>query len=224
MTAADLVPLSQVTVLLEHMETELARIHDVDEAQAMVSRTAAIRDLSRRAKAGVAIENRVTALRVKAEMRLAELVDEGQARGEIATRGRPANPRDTGDIPATLPDLGLDDHRLAEARALARYFSPAVVDAAAAEATDHGAELTRQGLLREARAASDGLPDPRTDAQRHDSAFERVLATLRDAGAQLDRIELTPSERDRVAGLLDGCRRRLGGRPALEVVSREHVG
>lgn len=217
----DLVPLSRVTLLLERTASELSKVGTVDDARDMVDRAAAIRDLARRAKVGVAVENRVTALRVKAEIRLAELVDEGQERGEIAVRGKP---RDAGITPATLPELGIDDHRLAEARALGRYFSPRVIDAAAEEATEHGAELSRQGLLREARSNSDGLPDPRSDDQRHVAAVQRLLSAIRDVGAQLDRLDLTPDERDRAAGLLDGCRRRLGGRHSLEVVPREHIG
>lgn len=220
-----LVPLSRVTLLLERTASELAKVATIDDARDLADRAAAIRDLARRAKAGVDVENRVTALRVKAEIRLAELVDEGQQRGEIATRGGDrSKPRDSGNAPATLPELGIDDHRLAEARALGRYFSPRVIDAAAEQATEHGAELSRQGLLREARAHSDGLPDPRSDDQRHAAAVERLLSAIRDVGAQLERIDLTRDERDRVAGLLDGCRRRLGGRPSLEVVPREHVG
>lgn len=219
-----LVPLSRVTLLLERTASDLAKVSSVDDARDLIDRAAAIRDLSRRAKAGIAIENRVTALRVKAEMRLAQLVDEGQERGEIATDGRPETVRDPDSFaPARMTDLGIDRQRLAEARALNRYFSPAVIDGAAAEATEHGAELSRQGLLREARAATDSLPDPRTDDDRYRSSAERAFSTARDLGAQLDRIQLRPDDRDRMAGLLDGCRRRLGPPARLEVI-REHVG
>jgi hypothetical protein len=195
---ADLVPLSRVTLLLERTASDLAKVAHVTDAQDLVDRAAAIRDLSRRAKAGIDVENRVTALRVKAEMRLAQLVDEGQERGEIATAGDRANVRDP-DI-STLPDLGIDRQRLAEARTLNRYFSPVVVDGAADDATDL-----------------------RTDEQRHTASFDRLLSALRDLGSQLERIDLSSDERDRVVGLLDGCRRRLGSPARLEVV-REHVG
>lgn len=215
----ELVPLSRVTLLLERTVRDLASVTRADDARDLVDRVAAIRDLARRAKAGVAIENGVTALRVKAEMRMAELVDEGQERGEIATVGTNQHVRGANTQLATLPELGISAPRLTEARTLARYFSPAVVDGAAREATANGAELSRQSLLREARTASDGLPDPRTDEQRHTSSFERLLSAVRDVGTQLERIELTPGERDRVVGLLDGCRRRLGGNASLEVVA-----
>ena len=59
-----------------------------------------------------------SAIKVRALKRMAELVDEGQARGEIATRetfhGNQWNvtPQDT--PPATLTDLGITRQRLCE--------------------------------------------------------------------------------------------------------------
>lgn len=51
---------------------------------------------------------------------MAELVDEGQERGEIADKGRPVSvaASDT-SAPATLADLGITRQRLHEARKLA---------------------------------------------------------------------------------------------------------
>lgn len=163
---AALAPLSSVTLLLERTASELARVETVGDARELVDRSAAIRDLARRAKAGVDVENRVTALRVKAEMRLAELVDEGQERGEIAKGGDNPIVRDSDNRMATLPDLGIDRQRLAEARTLARHFSPAVIDGAAADATERGSELSRTALLREARATEAADPLPMTDVHR----------------------------------------------------------
>lgn len=55
-----------------------------------------------------------------AVVRLAEVVDEGQANGEVTTKadGRPRSTRTSGT--STLPELGLSSQRLAEARVLAR--------------------------------------------------------------------------------------------------------
>lgn len=214
----ELVPLSRVTLLLERTVRDLLEITSAQDAQDLVDRVAAIRDLARRAKAGVDVENRVTALRVKAEMRLAELVDEGQERGEIATQGNPNRRSAEVSQPATLSDLGIAPQRLAEARALNRHFSPAVIDGAAADATERGGELTRRSLLSEAMHADPGLPDARTDADRYTAAFEGLRTAIRVVGERLDRIELAPADRDAIAGLLDGCRRRIGPPARLEAV------
>ena len=60
--------------------------------------------------------------RYRALKRMAELVDEGQARGEIATRQDGTIFRDhvlsQDKVPATLPDLGITRQRLHEARAV----------------------------------------------------------------------------------------------------------
>lgn len=79
--------------MAERTAAELAAVSSVIDS-VMIERAAAIRDLARRAKAGVDVEHRVTALQIKAEIRLAELVREGRARDEIigASGGRPKLP------------------------------------------------------------------------------------------------------------------------------------
>jgi hypothetical protein len=63
-----------------------------------------------------------SAIRQKAELRMALLVDRGQESGEIATQER--NPGNVGNrvavtAPATLEELGIPRQRLSEARKLA---------------------------------------------------------------------------------------------------------
>lgn len=85
--------------------------------------------------------NHATAIKVRALKKMAELVDEGQARGDIATQGAPVNV--TGpDIytPATLTDLGITRQRLHEARKL-----EAVDDGALAELVTEANEEHREG-------------------------------------------------------------------------------
>lgn len=68
---------------------------------------------------------------------MAELVDEGQARGEIATpernlrRGPDVRAEDIGrDAPKTLPELGIDRRRLIEARKLTKVPEQRIIEAA----------------------------------------------------------------------------------------------
>ncbi len=85
-------------------------------------------------------------IRPKAEIRLAETVTEGQKRGQIASRshgGRNLGPRDAGAEPATLKEIGVDDRRLSEARAIAANVTPERIDAMVAEANERGQTLSR---------------------------------------------------------------------------------
>jgi len=64
-----------------------AALCDVGDVAAVERRAAAIAELTRRAGSAVPIQNEATFLRAEALERLAVLVDEGQAAGEIAKRG-----------------------------------------------------------------------------------------------------------------------------------------
>ncbi len=69
---------------------------------------------------GTAAVNHATAIKVRALKRMAELVDEGQAAGVIATRQDtlrrgPVVPSHDNGPPATLTDLGITRQRLHEA-------------------------------------------------------------------------------------------------------------
>lgn len=106
--------LEQLTVA----ERMLAEVATVEEAVHLVDFASAARDLAKRAKLGASAVNHATVIRVRAERRMAVLVDEGQKAGVIATRetagrsgGRPSSTenhaRDAGVVfPATLSDLG----------------------------------------------------------------------------------------------------------------------
>lgn len=87
---------------------------------------------------GASAVNYATTVRLRAERRLAEIVDEGQATGEIATaeRGRPVSVQDSDtSSPATLPDIGVSRQRLQEARAVRDAFTDEELVEKAAEAT-----------------------------------------------------------------------------------------
>jgi DNA methylase len=84
-------------------------VEDVDEA---ARRAAKLVEFGKLAEWPVAIINEAQLLRAEALERLSVLVDEGQARGEIAASHRPAKLSQA----RTLTDLGIDRRRVAEGR------------------------------------------------------------------------------------------------------------
>ena len=69
------------------------------------------------AELGTAAVNHATVIKARALKRMAELVDEGQQRGEIARQDRhPGSVLAQDTAPATLTDLGITRQRLHEAR------------------------------------------------------------------------------------------------------------
>ena len=78
---------------------------------------------------GTAAINHATVIKVRAERRLADIVDAGQARGEIATQDSGINQHSEGvRTPDTLADLGIERQRLAEARLLRDGYTEAELD------------------------------------------------------------------------------------------------
>src|SRR5262245_59886743 len=122
----------------------LAAIATAQQAREVIDTAAALADLARRARLGVAIVNHATTVRVRAELRLAALVGEGQAAGIIGTGGRPETVR-TAD---RFADLGIDKRRLAESRRLAAGYTEDDILELAASRTACGEELTRASLLK----------------------------------------------------------------------------
>lgn len=157
---------------LEVAEQMLAEVATVEEAVHLVDFASAARDLARRAKLGASAVNHATVIRVRAERRMAVLVDEGQKAGVIATaeRGRPESARVSGTSPATLADLGIKSQRLAEARKFTQVPEERIVEAAQ-KASAAGREVSRKSLLRLAAAeappvAATPLPEIVTGAHR----------------------------------------------------------
>jgi len=116
---------------LEQAERMLAEITTVEDAANLVDFAEAARVYAKQAKLGTSSINSATTIKLKAERRLADLVDEGQANGQIATQARgganlanglrtaeavPLLDVPTKPAPATLDDIGVSYQRLHEAR------------------------------------------------------------------------------------------------------------
>ena len=85
---------------------------------------------------------------VRAEMRMANEIDAGQDRGEVASKGRPSvNVGDSDINPATLPELGVRRDQLHEWRET-RDAGMDVVEGAIAEALDEGRPPTKADIRR----------------------------------------------------------------------------
>jgi len=136
-------------VRLEQAERMLAECASVGDVKGLIDMADAFRIYAQRARLGTATINHGTQIKVRAEMRLADLVDDGQARGEIASHGNPtfAIARAAGNSPATLPELGITSQRLAEARTMRDAYTDADIKGFVEAATVSDVEVTRAELL-----------------------------------------------------------------------------
>ena len=144
--------------LLSRAEQMLATVARADEAAKLADMAEAARVYARKADLGTAAVNHATIIKARALKRMAELVDAGQARGEIA------RPKDgptfmsrelvTGPDklpPATLSDLGITRQRLHEARKLEPLPDATMVEIAE-EANDRGEEVSVSRLVKAAQS------------------------------------------------------------------------
>jgi hypothetical protein len=140
---------------LSTAERALAQCRTIEDAQIGVAIAESARYHAQRVKAGARMENFATSIKVKYEIKLAELVDEGQATGQIATAGKPSAREGLGQ-PLTLAELGIDAPRLLEARRIAAVFTSADIDAIVDAANAEGASVSRRALIIAANRARAG--------------------------------------------------------------------
>jgi site-specific DNA-methyltransferase (adenine-specific) len=176
---------------LAHAERLLAEVERVDEARDLVDFAEAARVYARQMRLGLSAVNLATSVKLRAEMRLAEIIDAGQSAGTIATDGKPLAARAV----STLTELGVNRGRLAEARLLRHAFTPEDVVRAAADATERGRELPRRKMLgeaykRRAYAERDATPPASTlsevDGDRTGPGWRVALGDFADQLADLD--------------------------------------
>ena len=136
---------SGVLVQLTRAERMLAAITTAEEAQEVRDYAAAAADLAKRAKLGIPTVNHAVTIRLLAERRLAEVVDEGMTAGKITGHGK--RKIRSPDLSLGLDDLGIDVRRLAEARRIRDNYEPDDIRAISAEATEADKLLTRSQML-----------------------------------------------------------------------------
>jgi hypothetical protein len=143
----------EVTGVLDHVsraERLLAEASTAEEAKEVIDAASFAADLSRRIGLSTHSVNHALLIKAKAMRRLADIVDEGQARGEIASQGRPKNPRGSGVSPAPLP---VPNQRLAEARRIRDTFTDEDLERQFAAASERDKELPTGKLVAVAKHA-----------------------------------------------------------------------
>jgi phage N-6-adenine-methyltransferase len=129
----------------------LAEIATAADAVDLINYAEAARILAQRAGYGVRYENRATEIKVCAEIKLAEVIDAGQAAGVIAKPGSAKGNQRTGKVlPAhvtTLDSAGVTKERVRDARKMRRQYTPEKIRAIAAEATAQDRTISRKDLL-----------------------------------------------------------------------------
>lgn len=177
----------QSLVTLGLADRMLAEVATVDEARALINLAEQARVYARQSKLGTSAINHATVIKVRAERRLADIVDEGQARGEIATShdGSPAvRSADTYD------ELGLTRQGVDDARTLRDGYSEEQLEELRQAADSEDEVLSRKELIRKAR---DATRVNEVNAQEQEERV-KVLFPIYDALAALASCSLTPSE------------------------------
>lgn len=134
----------------ERMLAEVKTAEDAADAMKLADFAA---DVARRIELGTASVNHALAIKAKAMRKLADIVDEGQAKGEIAKpqdtlkRGPVARAAGNGNA-APLP---MPSQRLAECRQIRDAFTEDELAGHFAEATERGKELPTRALVKLAR-------------------------------------------------------------------------
>src|SRR5450755_909789 len=110
---------------LTRAERMLAAVKDATDATDVIAYADFAADLARRIELGTASVNHALAIKAKAMIRLADIVDEGQARGEIAKPGDNQHTevvRSEDNLPPKAP-LPIPRQRLQECRQIRDTFT-----------------------------------------------------------------------------------------------------
>jgi N6-adenosine-specific RNA methylase IME4 len=157
---------------LSRAERMLAAVKTAEDAADAIALADFAADLARRIDLGTASVNHALAIKAKAMRKLADIVDEGQAKGEIRTAGQPSIPRPAGNTPAPLP---LPSQRLAECRQIRDAFTEQELEEHFTEATERGKELPTKALVKIAKQARP-IPPPAAPPQPILGTFATIVA------------------------------------------------
>jgi hypothetical protein len=126
---------------------------------------------------------------IRAETRMADEIDAGQQRGEVATAGNPnVRSRDNCESPpATLDDLGVSRQRVAEWRET-RDAGESVVEQAITTALDEGRAPTKEDIRRAIKS-----PNVRGTQGTGDNEWFTPADVIHDVRAVLGVIDLDPA-------------------------------
>ena len=162
---------SSATDRLATAERMLAEAKTADDVRGVMKAADFAADLARRVELGTASVNHALVIKAKAMRKLADIVDEGQASGEIATKGQRSNVR-SADISA----LPVPRQRLAECRQIRDAFTEDELEQHFAEATEHDKELPTRSLVKLAKQTRPPAPVPEPPRPIAAGLFSTIIA------------------------------------------------
>jgi N6-adenosine-specific RNA methylase IME4 len=160
---------------LTRAESLLAAVKSSEDAKNVIALADYASDLARRVELGTASVNHALAIKAKAMRKLADIVDEGQAKGEIAKPGDNQHTqviRSANNLPPVTP-LPVPAPRLRECRQIRDAFTEDELEQHFAEATEHDKELPTRSLVKLAKQTR-----PPTSAPEPPQVVEGTFATL----------------------------------------------
>lgn len=183
-------------------EAMLAQIATAVDAVQVIDIAEAARVWAEKAGLGVKMENHATAIKMLAEIKLADAVDAAKDANKLRKPGRPpgsgrrkklappegqlppdVEPGAAKPVPAKLTDLlGIENEktakkRVSEARRIKAKYTPEKIRAIAAEATDKGETISRKQLLN-GQSVQQSQTNEWYTPSRYLAAARRVLGAI----------------------------------------------
>jgi len=157
---------------LTQAERMLAAVETAEDAADAIALADFAADLARRIDLGTASVNHALVIKAKAMRKLADIVDEGQAKGEIAKPGDNPKVRAADHQKQSLP---IPKQRLAECRQIRDAFTEDELAQAFTEATERGRELPTRALVKIAKQ-SRPVPPPAAPPRPVLGTFATIVA------------------------------------------------
>ena len=146
----------------------LAGIATAKDAVDVIAFAEAARVWAQQARLGTSAVNHATVIKMRAERRLADAVDEGQKAGQIAVKGQhSSSPSEDDKRPVSIADIGITNPgRLAEAREIRDNYSDDDLIGLQHQADEADEVLSRKELIRKGKAAAAAADRARRAAER----------------------------------------------------------